>query len=408
MFRTIAYLDSIIYWSLVLIPFFVGIAPAPVSVFSGFFIAALVTKRIVQKKPLFASNAASFPFLAFFSVTCLSLVNSVSLGDSLKGGVLRLLQYGFIMLGIAQEVKDSRHLRLIVGSMAAGVVFASFDSLWQVAFGHDLVRHWQPEQLLGLIRAKGSFKDPNTLGVYLSAFTPVCAAFTLWYARGKARAAAFLLSAVVLGGIALTYSRPTLLAVFIALLFMGLVRRDRWLLSVLALMVVISPFITPKSVREWTRSVGYDPLRVMCNDDRIAIFKNALNMIRHNPVLGVGANTFMKNYQKYKESPEYRGVVTSDYCYAHNNFLHMAGETGLVGLGLFLWFLAALFMHAGRVYTESADPFVRVVSLAVTACLIAFLVNGLTESSLYSSRVAVVFWYLAGLQLCMGKWRYEK
>ena len=40
------------------------------------------------------------------------------------------------------------------------------------------------------------------------------------------------------------------------------------------------------------------------------------------------------------------------------------------------------------------------------ACLIAFLVNGLTESSLYYSRVTLIFWYLVGVSLGLKKFGY--
>ena len=56
-----------------------------------------------------------------------------------------------------------------------------------------------------------------------------------------------------------------------------------------------------------------------------------------------------------------------------------------------------LFGDTGRIYGRTKDDYFRIVSLSLTACLIAFLVNGLTESSLYYSAVAVVFWFIAGL-----------
>ena len=141
----------------------------------------------------------------------------------------------------------------------------------------------------------------------------------------------------------------------------------------------------------------------MCNDDRIAIFRNSINMIKQHPIIGVGANTFMKNYKKYKESPEYMNIVTSDTLYAHNNFLHIAAELGLIGLSIFIWLLYQLFRECVSIYKGQEDPFFKIVSLSLSACLLAFLVNGLTESSLYSSRVALIFWYIMGLSFSLKK-----
>jgi putative inorganic carbon (HCO3(-)) transporter len=141
----------------------------------------------------------------------------------------------------------------------------------------------------------------------------------------------------------------------------------------------------------------------MCNEDRIAIYRNSINMIKHHPIVGVGANNFMKNYRFYKESPEFRNIVTSEYLYAHNNFLHMAAEIGLIGLGIFIWLLFKSFKECINIYRQLKDPFLKISSLSLSACLIAFLINGLTESSLYSSRVAIVFWYIMGFSLALKR-----
>lgn len=141
----------------------------------------------------------------------------------------------------------------------------------------------------------------------------------------------------------------------------------------------------------------------MCNDDRIAVYRNSFHMIKAHPLIGVGANTFMKSYKMYKEFPEYRGIVTLDEMKAHNNYLHMAGEIGLTGLAIFFWFLYRLFEESKNIYRLAGDNYLKIVSLSLAACLIAFLVNGLTESSLYYSSVAVIFWYVAGLSLALKK-----
>ncbi len=80
----------------------------------------------------------------------------------------------------------------------------------------------------------------------------------------------------------------------------------------------------------------------------------------------------------------------------------MAAEVGLVGLGAFIWFLWRLFAYGFRLYRKAGKGYIKVLALSLCAAMLAFLVNGLTESSLYYSRIAVVFWYLAGLLLALS------
>lgn len=392
-----------IYWLIILLPFSMAISPAPMNIFSGLLIFLFLVKNILKKQALFLKNRVNFLLWLLFFITCLSLVNSINLKDTLRGGILRLLQYIFITFAIAQDIRDTRHIRRIIFSISAGLLLVSFDAFWQVASGKDFIRSYAPIINIGLIRATASFKDANTFGIYLSVFSPLIFGITFFSSTGKKRLVMLLVSIITLIAILLTYSRPTLLAIYLSLLFLALARKNKFLISLLLILLLISPFVLPSSVKEYARKVNYNPLRFMCNDDRIAIFRNSFNMIRQHPVIGVGANTFMKNYKHYKDFPEYRNVVTAENLYAHNIFLHLTAEIGLLGLLIFICLIYAIFKNTALIYKKLQEKHLRVIALALSACLMAFLINGLTESSLYSSRVAISFWYLLGFTLSLNK-----
>lgn len=400
------FFDTVIYWLIILLPFSMAIAPAPMNVFMGLLLASFLAKKLLRKERIFAQSALNMPLLFLFLITCVSAFNSICLRDTLKGGILRLLQYILVFTIVREEVRDKAHLKKILISMSLGAILASGNAIFQVTTGRDFIRGYMPILNLDLVRATASFKDANLLGIYLSALAPILFGLTLFYFHGRKKIAMCALSLLVLAAIALTYSRPTLLAVYLILFFFGLVRKSKALIAVLALFTLASPFLLPQSVKNWAKDVEYNPLRFMCNDDRIAIYRNSLLMIKAHPIIGVGANAFMKSYKYYKESPEYRSIVTLDEIKAHNNFLQMAGEIGLIGLGVFLWFLYRLFKEAQAIYKSLSGQFLKQAALSLIACLIAFLVNGMTESSLYYSVVAMLFWYLAGLALSLKKIAY--
>lgn len=399
----VKYLDDIIYWLIICIPFSMAVAPAPMNVFMGILIAAFLAKKLAKKESISVKNTLRTPLLFLFIITCLSVFNSVDLKDSLKGGILRLLQYILIFFIVAQDLRDKKHINKVIFSIVLGAVFVSFDGIWQVLTGKDFVRGYGPVINIGLTRATASFKDSNMLGIYLSALAPLIFGLALYYLRGIKKMLFVCAGAIALIGIVLTYSRPTLLAVYIVLFFFAIAKKDKFLIVLLAGFALISPFILPQSVKEWAREVEYNPLRFMCNDDRIAVYRNSINMIKAHPIIGVGANAYMKSYKRYKEFPEYRNIITLDEMKAHNNFFQMAAEIGLVGFGIFIWMLYKLFAKSKYIYQRLNDRYLRIVSLSLIACLIAFLVNGLTESSLYYSRVAMLFWYLAGFSLSLEK-----
>jgi O-antigen ligase len=398
----ISFLDSIIYWAIVVIPFSMAIAPAPMNIFAGLLGFSFLLKKIIKRQKLFINTSLNIPFMFFFIACAISIVNSVSYQDSLRG-IFRIIQYWVLFLIILEEIKDPRHLRRIIIAIIFAASLLSVDAIWQVISGRDFIRGNLPVINIGIKRATASFPDANVLGIYLSAITPLIIVLALYHFKKNKKIIISMVSLLVLLALILTYSRPTILAIYVVFLLLGLVKKDKILISVLIVLTVIAPFTIPRSVKDWARAVEYNPLRFMCNDDRIAIYRNTLHMIEDHPIIGVGINTFMKNYKKYKESPEYRNVVTSNYIYAHNNFLHMAGEIGILGLGIFLWLLYSLFKASILIYAKLRNALLKNVSLGLISCLTAFLVNGLTESSLYYARVVMIFWYLAALSLSLGK-----
>ncbi|MFA4889278.1 MAG: O-antigen ligase family protein [Candidatus Omnitrophota bacterium] len=405
--KFIKIVDIVNYWAIILLPFSIAIAPAPMSVFMGFIIFTYLVKLILNKPAIFSYKQFVLPLACLFSITCVSLVNSIDLSGSIRGGVLRLIMYIVVFFAVADGVKQKEHLKKIAISMIAGLLLVSFDGFWQVFSGVDFIHGYEAINNIGLVRATASFKDANLLGIYLSGFAPLCFGLSLYYFKGKWKISLNIISLLVLAAVALTYSRPTLLAVYLVLVFLVYVKKDKLKLIFLIGLLLISPFLLPKSIKEYARDVRYDPILFMCNADRVAVYRNTARMIKAHPFIGVGANASMKTYRYYKEKPEFMNVVTLDEMKAHNNFLQMAAEIGLIGLGIFLWFLYRLFKQGYRIYKATGNKYLKIVSLSLVACLIAFLVNGLTESSLFYSRVALVFWYLSGLLVALKNISYE-
>lgn len=395
-------LDFIIYWSIVIIPFSVAIAPALTFTFIGFMSFGFLLKKLIKRERLFISTAINLPFLFLILAAVLSFGNSLYYKESFRG-IVKLLQNSVIFLICAEEIRDTRHVKRIIASIIFGASLASFDAIWQMVFGHDFIRGNPTIIHIGnLRRATAAFPHPNTLGVYLSITATLIAGLSLYYFRGRKHFFMLLTSALVVAGLALTFSRPAALAFYLCILLTGIIKKRKIIVGMLLTILLLIPFIAPKDIKNWVKGIGFHPVVLMCNYDRISIYRNTLNMIRHHPLIGVGVNTFSRNYRFYK-LPEAKGAQTGESMYGHNNFLHMAGEIGLMGLGVFLWLLFRLFKKCGQIYRNVSDEYIKVISLCLAVSLVAFLLNGLTETSLYSPRVAMIFWYFIGLSLSLDK-----
>ena len=395
-------LDSSIYWSIVAMPFSVAISPGFANAFIGFFCAPFLIKKFLKKERVFIHTPVNWAFVALMVISLISMRNSVDWRASIWG-LVKLLKYALIFLICAEEIRDIKHIKRIIISTALGASLVGIDAVWQLTFGKDFV--WGQTLApctIGLRRASASFPGCNMLGIYLSSITPLLWGLALFYYQGKAKILILAAGFLATLGLSLTFSRGAGLGLYLALVYMGIVKRHKILIAALLCLLLIYPLLMPKNIKDWAKSINYNIVVFMCNPDRISMYKNTVNMIKHHPFVGVGVNTFVENYAKYKlPGPDY--AKTPAATYAHNIYLQMAGETGLIGLGAFFCFLFMLFRQGAAVYHKLRDDYLKIIALSVLACCLAFLVNGLTETNLYHARIAMMFWYLSGFSLALKK-----
>ena len=394
-------LDHAIQGLIVLIPFSFAIAPGFTYTVTGLLIFFFLIKKIVNRESLFGYSPVGLPIFFMYIFMLISFKNTIDIRASFQG-VGKLTLAVFTILICAGEIKDKRHLKWVVASIIVGAMLASVDAIWQMSFGRDFIRGREPMDFIGIKRATAAFPHTNILGVYLSAFVPLILGLAFFYFKGKKKVGMLLLGAIGVGGLVLTVSRGSAMALFTSILFLGIARKNKIIPVLLLSLLLVFPFVMPAKIRFWAKCVNYNPVRFMLNDDRISIYKNAANMIRQHPFIGVGVNTFSINYLTYK-LPEPSYGTSGDSMYAHNNILHMGGETGLLTVGAFFWLLVLLFREHFRAGRLLKDGFLKITLISLSACIAGFLVNGLTEASMYYSRIALLFWFLAGVSLACAK-----
>jgi O-antigen ligase len=83
--------------------------------------------------------------------------------------------------------------------------------------------------------------------------------------------------------------------------------------------------------------------------ERVVYLRNTLELIAARPVFGYGTGAFTEAYRRHVAGRTgVDGLVAHD---PHNQYLNIATENGLLGLAVFLWFLAAaLRQPASRPY----------------------------------------------------------
>ena len=263
----------------------------------------------------------------------------------------------------------------------------------------------------GITRAFGTFEQPNPFGGYMALHLPFAlAAFTFW--RGKLRYAASVLVALVLAGILLSLSRGAWLAgIAGSLTVFWMARRcvprtmqrmalvfvlvAATLLLVAGRNVVPAPALSvlsgEKDIVEIASNPGDSDFAIT---QRIAFWVAGARMVADRPLTGVGAGNFDESYPDYNI-----GIWGESLGHAHNLYLNLAAETGLIGAGLFVAFLAGVVAKAARF--KAKDRLDRILVAGAAGSLVAFSVHNLVDS-VFVGGMGVLFGVAVGIVLALS------
>jgi O-antigen ligase len=126
------------------------------------------------------------------------------------------------------------------------------------------------------------------------------------------------------------------------------------------------------------------------NAGRIEIYRANLDIVHDHPWLGLGFGRYAKAARPY-----YAAHPEADrHSHAHNNYLHIAAESGLIGLAAFM----LVFARALAIGRPSAGPDAW-VAMGAWAALVGFLIGGLTQYNFDDHEVSVAMWFAVALLL---------
>jgi O-antigen ligase len=130
---------------------------------------------------------------------------------------------------------------------------------------------------------------------------------------------------------------------------------------------------------------------------RAHFWRGTLGIIRDHPLLGTGLGSFGAVYPRYDTS---NGTYRLEQ--AHNDYLQILSDAGVVGGVLGLLFVAALFWTALR-RMQSRDRFRRGVALGALGGCVGALVHSFFDFTLHTTANALLFLVLAALATVNGR-----
>jgi O-antigen ligase len=338
------------------------------------WLAVMATRHRAERDFLVVHPRMSLVIGLFLGWSLLSFSWAAEPGAAL-GVTGRYALNALLFMIVFTAISNRKQALMVTGALLAGAVAATAYGIANV----DTVTY------AGRIGGLAGL-DPNELASALVAGVALSAALVVCMKRSPGlRLAAAAGGAFCLLGIFLTVSRGGILALsaslIAAMLFSGRWRRYVVVGAVLVAGATFIYFTSFASEGDLERISSSTQGESHVPDGRITIWALGWRMAEANPVEGVGAGNFRNSAKNYLLQP---GVLTrSDQVLmatpqvAHNSYLEVLSELGIVGLGLFvtlIGFSLVSMLRAARNFRIRGDPTGEVLSRGFAVALVGTLV----------------------------------
>jgi O-antigen ligase len=332
---------------------------------------------------------------------------------AIQGARTLLLGIGFYYF-LVLFLRDNNKLRdRIIATILVSSGFISGYGLIQYFSKWNLLEYWKTVSP-HLVRINSSFSDPNAYGAYLVLILPL-ALIKIVENKGKRGWKYAGLSMLLILNLIWTASRSAWFSLILSLLLMLVILSFTKLRNeipyhyprthfrkisigiiifvgiVAILLILISTHSTPTDFSQ--HKSYWDVLQFSLNakaeadtilKNRIPLWEAAFRMVAYHPWTGIGIGSYPFWLQYFKGE---HVITFLKISHAHNYYLEILAELGLLGLGIFLWLLYSIFNCGWKVIRQAG-----LVPLGLLTGIGAFLLALLTQHALVQMEMQFMLW----------------
>ncbi len=343
-------------------------------------------------------GALAWPLAAFLLWTGLSLLWTEDVREAAVSMLAFYLPFALLALVLARLPWSRRWLTALgVQLVAMALLFAGVGMYQWVT--RDVF--WNPKVEVGnayapFFRVNSVFWDPSIYGRFL--VVAILAALVIVLCAPRPRVALGATAAIVLAwiGLALSFSQSSFVALTAGVLAAAAFawpRRVATTVGAATAVLLLAGFSAPQVRHAVFEDVqgGLD----RATSGRASLVANGVRIAADNPLAGVGLGSFRR---AYADETGLRGEAPRRAA-SHNTPVTVAAETGVPGILLFVWLLAAALLVPLR---RASRSFAGRSSLIVGVVLTAIAVHSLFYNAFFEDPVT---WGVIGLGALVAAWR---
>jgi len=223
--------------------------------------------------------------------------------------------------------------------------------------------------------------------------------------RSLAACGLWVLAGMMFAGIVHSLSRLGFIAALSSLFVIGILalvprrlswttgcRRRQWVTAGFFVGLVLASFVflpPDRLVQRFAELVSTDGLN---SGGRTPLWVETIPLIRAYPFFGCGLGGYETAFSRFKVS----GVLETDD-FAHNDYLQLLAELGVVGFLIIGALALSVVRMAVRGAVTSSDPQARYFAVACAGALAAILLHSLADFNLYIPANAMLLAWIAGM-----------
>lgn len=323
-------------------------------------------------------NAPWFPYVVLFiSVIVLSASQATDVKAS-EREIVKWLELATVFLAGTTFLRTRTSVEMVIAAIVlAGVSQALLGfiqsglSLGPASFANQRF----------LLRAYGTFDQPNPYAGYLNLVLPMALAMGLLYPSRRGKTLYLFAAAGIFGAVLASESRGALLAGFVAVVVMvaalyrtmlraaavsvlGIVAGSTLAAFNLLPLSILDRILTPLGLANVTFNDVNDTN--FSTVERAAHWLAGVRMFDAHPLLGVGIGNYSAAYPAFHPRGWYASLD-----HAHNYYINIAAEAGVFGLAAYLLLVGSALWYSFVALRAAREPVFRAAGLGVTGALVA-------------------------------------
>jgi putative inorganic carbon (hco3(-)) transporter len=318
------------------------------------------------------------PLLFFVAALVLSVIFSLDFYHSQSVLFERYGYYMFFFLIGLYLAQDKKNIYFLMGAIIGMGIIIGAGGVW------DLIR-FNPRRLFSF------YGRDLILSPFLTLSVPFLFLVAVFFRNKFLKIISGIGFILLFITLLFNASRAAIGAILFTILAISFFKSKRIAISLLIIFLLGGFFFLPNYLQKRV-STTFTPDKW---GDRVVMWKSAIVASKDFPIFGAGLGTTKKLLYKYAPSEGYK---EQGHVHAHNTYLELLAEVGIVGLISFLFLFLIYFKNFFRFYKNALDNKIKIINLGFLGSVLATLILALAGTIIMVGlQDATLFWFFFGL-----------